>query len=122
MEQELLALRAEVAGLRAELAVYKDYFAGYRQPQVAVEAAPDRPLWADELTNQEYAFIELLLSAEGRFVATDNLLQRLPGYGEERHEESVGQLALRVRKKLGQDVIESQRGRGYRINAAKLPG
>ncbi len=120
MERGDIALRARIAGLEAELAVFRAFVGGRELPP-AFEAEPDRPPWAEGLNRQQFALLDILVRAEGRVVKKGVILDNLPGYNEDRDEKLVDQLVFHIRKKLGEDVIETDRGVGYRVNVAKLP-
>ncbi|MFN3946768.1 MAG: response regulator transcription factor [Aquificaceae bacterium] len=67
-----------------------------------------------KLTGAEYALLEYLILNRSRFISREELLERALK-NEEVEGNTVEVLIHRIRKKLGKDVIQSQRGLGYRI-------
>ncbi len=66
------------------------------------------------LTLGEYLILEYLTLNRGRFVSREELLERaLRSY--EAESNTVEVLIHRLRKKVGRDIIKTQRGLGYRI-------
>ena len=68
------------------------------------------------LRPKEFAVLECLLAAEGRPVSSEELLERVWGFGTDPFTTTVKATVNRLRKELGEpDVIETVRERGYRI-------
>ena len=67
-----------------------------------------------KLTAGEYSLLEYLVLNRSRFVSREELLERVLN-NEEAEGNTVEVLIHRIRKKLGKDIIQSQRGLGYRI-------
>ncbi len=66
------------------------------------------------LTLGEYLILEYLTLNRGRFVSREELLEKaLRSY--EAESNTVEVLIHRLRKKIGRDIIKTQRGLGYRI-------
>ncbi len=66
------------------------------------------------LTLGEYLILEYLMLNRGRFVSREELLEKaLRSY--EAESNTVEVLIHRLRKKIGRDIIKTQRGLGYRI-------
>ncbi|QID32399.1 response regulator transcription factor [Pampinifervens florentissimum] len=66
------------------------------------------------LTLGEYLILEYLVRNRGRFVSREELLEKaLKSY--EAESNTVEVLIHRLRKKIGRDIIKTQRGLGYRI-------
>ncbi len=66
------------------------------------------------LTLGEYLILEYLTLNRGRFVSREELLEKaLRSY--EAESNTVEVLVHRLRKKIGRDIIKTQRGLGYRI-------
>ncbi len=67
------------------------------------------------LTGREQDLLEALLRAPGRWFTREELLDRVWGPAFMGEPRVVDVYVRYLRKKLGDDVIESVRGRGYRI-------
>ncbi|MFN3598929.1 MAG: response regulator transcription factor [Aquificaceae bacterium] len=67
-----------------------------------------------KLTAGEYSLLEYLVLNSSRFVSREELLERALN-NEEAEGNTVEVLIHRIRKKLGKDIIQSQKGLGYRI-------
>jgi DNA-binding response OmpR family regulator len=65
------------------------------------------------LSPLEYRLIAHLLRNRGRVVSQQELDENVYGHGEEHDSNTLEVLVGRVRKKLGDDVIETRRGFGY---------
>lgn len=73
-------------------------------------------VWQEEvsLTLGEYLILEYLVRNRGRFVSREELLEKaLKNY--EAESNTVEVLIHRLRKKIGRDIIKTQKGLGYRI-------
>lgn len=67
------------------------------------------------LTAKEYQVLELLLLNRGRLFAKEEILERVWGPGYEGESNLVEVYVKNLRKKLGEELIETVRGLGYRI-------
>lgn len=67
------------------------------------------------LTRREWIILELLLSRPGQLIDKPMLETRLYSFDAEVESNTIEVYVSRLRKKLGADVIETQRGLGYRI-------
>ena len=68
------------------------------------------------LTRKEFAVLEYLLSAHGRVVSSEDLLEHVWDDSIEAFSGAVRVVMSRLRQKLGQPpVIETVTGLGYRI-------
>jgi len=78
-----------------------------------------RTLQIDEesvlLTARELDLLEALLHAQGRYCSREELLERVWGADYEGGSRVVDVYVRYLRRKLGDDVIQSGRGLGYRI-------
>lgn len=74
-----------------------------------------------ELTNREWAMLEILLMASPAVVSKDKLVQRLAGWDKDITPNAIEVHLSRLRHKLstGSIVIRTVRGIGYRIDAPK---
>lgn len=67
------------------------------------------------LTAREWALFEALLSRPGQLLSKAQLEQRLYAFDTEIESNTIEVHVSRLRKKLGADVIETERGLGYRL-------
>jgi two-component system OmpR family response regulator len=68
-----------------------------------------------DLTAQEASVLSYLFHNAGRFVSNAELSEHVYEYDRDRDSNTIAVFILRLRKKLGSDLIETSRGRGYRI-------
>ncbi len=75
--------------------------------------------WMQGLTTQERALLGALYQAYPRPLGRYELLELMPGldHVEERQAQVVTVKVHHLRKKLGLDAIENERGMGYRLSA-----
>lgn len=73
-----------------------------------------------ELTNREWAILEMLLMASPAVVSKDKLVQSLAGWDKDITANAIEVHVSRLRSKLaaGSIVIRTVRGIGYRVDAA----
>lgn len=111
---ELILLRAENEGLKAQIAVLKAALLE-RPAAPPVEVIPARPSWAKDLQRLEWRFLSLLIEAEGNVVTHDTLADRL--LGEDSSPDTLKVHVHNIRRKLGDDIIITAFREGYRFNA-----
>ncbi|MEP1125395.1 MAG: response regulator transcription factor [Ilumatobacter sp.] len=70
-----------------------------------------------ELTAREYAVLEMFLRHPGQVLAREQLLSHVWGYDFDGGSNVVDVYVRYLRKKLGDHVIETVRGMGYRLEA-----
>ncbi|MBL8405058.1 MAG: response regulator transcription factor [Dechloromonas sp.] len=72
-----------------------------------------------DLTNREWAILEMLLMASPAVVSKDKLVQRLAGWDKDITPNAIEVHLSRLRQKLssGSIVIRTVRGIGYRVDA-----
>jgi two-component system, OmpR family, response regulator len=70
-----------------------------------------------DLTAQECSVLSYLFHNAGRFVTRTELSEHIYEYDHDRDSNTIAVFILRLRKKLGPDLIETSRGQGYRIRA-----
>lgn len=70
---------------------------------------------AVELTAREYALLELFLRHPGQVLSRGQILSHVWGYDFDPGSNIVEVYVRYLRKKLGDDVIETVRGMGYRL-------
>lgn len=69
------------------------------------------------LSGREYALLEALTARPGLVLSREQLEERLYGWGEEVGSNAVEVHIHNLRRKLGTDVIRTERGMGYSIPA-----
>ncbi len=69
------------------------------------------------LTAQEIAVLSYLFHNAGRLVSRTELSQHIYQYEGDRDSNTIAVFVNRLRKKLGSDLIDTVRGRGYVIKA-----
>lgn len=69
-----------------------------------------------DLTAQEANVLSYLFHNAGRYVSNAELSEHVYEYDSDRDSNTIAVFILRLRKKLGSDLIETSRGRGYRIS------
>ncbi len=67
------------------------------------------------LTPLEYRLVSYLLHHKGRVVPSGELREHVYGDENSREANAIEALIVRVRRKLGADMIETRRGHGYRV-------
>jgi DNA-binding response OmpR family regulator len=74
------------------------------------------PAGEHHLTNREFRLLETLMRHPGQVLSQPQLLDRVWGQQFESMTSNVVEVAVRsLRRKLGEDVIETVRGAGYRF-------
>lgn len=72
-----------------------------------------------EMTKMEFALLKLFLSNVGRVFSRDEILNQVWGFEAYPTTRTVDTHVLQLRQKLSSEVIETVRGVGYRMSAAK---
>lgn len=67
------------------------------------------------LSNQEFDLLHLLFQNRDRFLTRGYLIEKIWGYDFEGDERAVDTTVKRLRRKVGDTVIETVRGKGYRL-------
>jgi DNA-binding response OmpR family regulator len=67
------------------------------------------------LTAQEFRILNYFMHRQGRMISQADLIEHLYPHEEERDPNTIEVYIARLRKKLGRDVIKTQRGLGYRM-------
>lgn len=70
------------------------------------------------LTAREWALFEAFLSRPGQLLSKAQLEDKLYAFGAEVESNTIEVHISRLRKKLGAEVIETERGLGYRLSRA----
>lgn len=109
-------LRDEIEELHAIIDLLKGALASESPGHRLIEPQP----WMRGLSRQERALVGALFARSPRPISLWDLLDLLPGHDrvEERQVQIVPVLVMRVRNKLGRDVISNERGEGYFMTAA----
>ena len=71
-----------------------------------------------QLTAREWALLEAFLARPGQVLSKAQLEEKLYDFGAEVESNTIEVHVSRLRKKLGADLIETERGLGYRLAAA----
>ncbi|MEV4627943.1 response regulator transcription factor [Micromonospora sp. NPDC049523] len=97
---------------------------GSDEPRVLAAGPVRLDLWTRQvtvhgrdvtLTGREYALLETLVRHAGRVLSREQLLSHAWGYDFDPSTNLVNVYVSTLRKKLGEDVIETLRGFGYRL-------
>lgn len=110
VEEVLARVRAiirRVNGLASSQIAFGDYLFDARQMQVSKDGVPI------ELTPLEYRLLSQLLHNRGRVLSQAELTDHLYSQDSDRDPNSIEQLVGRLRRRLGQGIIETRRGYGY---------
>lgn len=83
-----------------------------RSSRITVEGVPV------DLTSQEVAVLSYLMHNSGRLISRTELSEHIYEYDGDRDSNTIAVFINRLRKKLGSDLIQTMRGRGYMIEAA----
>lgn len=70
------------------------------------------------LTAQEVAVLSYLFHNANRFISQSELAEHIYEYDDDRDSNTIAVFITRLRKKLGSDLIQTERGRGYMIPLA----
>ncbi len=68
-----------------------------------------------DLTQQETAVLSYLAHNAGRMVSRTELSEHIYEYDGDRDSNTIAVFVARLRKKLGEDLIRTSRGRGYMV-------
>ena len=68
-----------------------------------------------QLTAREWALFDTLLARPGQLLSKTQLEDKLYAHGAEIESNTIEVHVSRLRKKLGADVIQTERGMGYRL-------
>jgi two-component system, OmpR family, response regulator len=70
-----------------------------------------------DLTSQEVAVLSYLIHNAGRLISRTELSEHIYEYDGDRDSNTIAVFINRLRKKLGAELIQTMRGRGYMIDA-----
>jgi DNA-binding response OmpR family regulator len=105
----LRALMRRSAGRSSPVLVHNDVELSPVSGTVSVAGQPV------ELTAQEFRILNYFMHRPGRLISQNELIEHLYPLEEERDPNTIEVYIARLRKKLGRDVIKTQRGLGYRL-------
>ena len=71
----------------------------------------------EELTAREFALAEMLVRHPGQVLSREQILDRVWGYDHDPRSNIVDVYIGYLRRKLGKEMIRSERGMGYRLDA-----
>jgi two-component system OmpR family response regulator len=71
-----------------------------------------------QLTSREWALFDAFLARPGQLLSKTQLEDKLYAHGAEIESNTIEVHVSRLRKKLGADVIQTERGMGYRLGPA----
>jgi two-component system OmpR family response regulator len=117
MEELLARLRSIIrrsAGHASSVVTSGDLTLDERQMKVSVRGVPVA------LSPLEYRLVAYLLLHRGRVVPQHELDENVYGHGEEHDSNALEVLIGRVRKKLGNELIETRRGFGYIVAESQV--
>lgn len=108
------------ARIRALLRRVPEPAGGGRLSHGSVELDPEgHTVWRDgqpvELTRKEFDLLHLLLRRQGTVLTRDEMLQQVWGYGYVGETRTVDMHVKALRQKLGEELIVTVRGVGYKI-------
>jgi DNA-binding response OmpR family regulator len=105
----LRALMRRSAGRGSPVLVHNDIEVSPVSGTVSVAGKPV------DLTAQEFRILNYFMHRHGRLISQNELIEHLYPLEEERDPNTIEVYIARLRKKLGRDVIKTQRGLGYRL-------
>jgi len=71
------------------------------------------------LSAREFALLHALMERPGALLSRSQLEERLYGWGEEIESNAISVYVHQLRKKLGEDILHTQRGVGYYVGTAR---
>ena len=105
----LRALMRRYAGRSSPVLIHNDVELSPAAGTVSVAGQPV------ELTAQEFRILNYFMHRRGRLISQNELIEHLYPLEDERDPNTIEVYIARLRKKLGRDVIKTQRGLGYRL-------
>ncbi|HCD9164464.1 TPA: response regulator [Pseudomonas aeruginosa] len=85
-----------------------------------------RETWLDgrpvELSRREQALLQALLNNRGRILSGEQLKDRVYGFGDEVESNALNVHIHHLRRKLGNAIVQTVRGLGYRLGPARGDG
>lgn len=74
-----------------------------------------------DLSRREQALLQALLQNRGRVLSSEQLKDSVYGFGDEVESNALNVHIHHLRRKLGNGIVETVRGLGYRLGPAQLP-
>ncbi|WP_433886567.1 response regulator [Pseudomonas vranovensis] len=74
-----------------------------------------------DLSRREQALLQALLHNRGRVLSSEQLKDSVYGFGDEVESNALNVHIHHLRRKLGNGIVETVRGLGYRLGPAQLP-
>jgi DNA-binding response OmpR family regulator len=105
----LRALMRRAAGNSSPTLVHNDI---ELSPSAGTVSVAGKPV---ELTAQELRILNYFMHRHGRLISQNELIEHLYPLEEERDPNTIEVYIGRLRRKLGREVIKTQRGLGYRL-------
>jgi DNA-binding response OmpR family regulator len=105
----LRALMRRAAGKGSPTLVHNDI---ELSPSAGTVSVAGKPV---ELTAQELRILNYFMHRHGRLISQNELIEHLYPLEEERDPNTIEVYIGRLRRKLGREVIKTQRGLGYRL-------
>lgn len=105
----LRALMRRAAGKSSPTLVHNDI---ELSPAAGTVSVSGKPI---DLTAQELRILNYFMHRHGRLISQNELIEHLYPFDEERDPNTIEVYIGRLRRKLGRDVIKTQRGMGYRL-------
>ena len=68
-----------------------------------------------DLTAQEFRILNYFMHRPGRLISQNELIEHIYPLEEQRDPNTIEVYIARLRRKLGRDIIRTQRGLGYRL-------
>ncbi|MBF3018734.1 response regulator transcription factor, partial [Pseudomonas aeruginosa] len=85
-----------------------------------------RETWLDgrpvELSRREQALLQALLNNRGRILSGEQLKDSVYGFGDEVESNALNVHIHHLRRKLGNAIVQTVRGLGYRLGPARGDG
>lgn len=85
-----------------------------------------RETWLDgrpvELSRREQALLQALLNNRGRILSSEQLKDSVYGFGDEVESNALNVHIHHLRRKLGNAIVQTVRGLGYRLGPARGDG
>lgn len=105
----LRALMRRSAGLGSPVLVHNDIELSPVSRSVSVAGVPV------DLTAQEFRILNYFMHRKGHLISQNELIEHLYPLEEQRDANTIEVYIARLRRKLGRDIIKTQRGLGYRL-------
>jgi DNA-binding response OmpR family regulator len=72
-----------------------------------------------DLSRREQALLQALLHSRGRVLSSDQLKDSVYGFTDEVESNALNVHIHHLRRKLGNDIVQTVRGLGYRLGQAQ---